>query len=76
LAGIRAGQGQPMQAARLSGAAQALYAKQRRKPWENSTLDMLLPGWREGPDHEPIQAAYKAGQAMTSEQAVAYALGN
>jgi non-specific serine/threonine protein kinase len=71
---IAAAQGQPLPAARLSGAAQAVYARQRRKSWEDSSLDTLLPGWQAGPDQPAIAAAYAEGLAMTAESAVAYAL--
>jgi non-specific serine/threonine protein kinase len=74
-AGILARQGQPASAARLSGAAHALYHRQGRKPWPEWSLDTLLPGWRERSDRAEIEAAFEAGQALTSEQAVAYALG-
>jgi hypothetical protein len=37
---------------------------------------MLLPGWREGPDAAAISAAFEAGQAMTGDEAMAYALGD
>ena len=68
-------QGQPERAACLSGASQAMYVRQQRQPWEDASLDTLLPGWRDRPDHAAINAAFEAGQALTSEQAVAYALG-
>src|SRR5260221_6977965 len=41
---IAAHQDQSLRAATLSGAAQAMYARQGRKPWEDSSLDTLLPG--------------------------------
>ena len=75
-AGIAAKLGQPARAAQLSGAAQALYAKQHRNAWEDSSLDTLLPGWREGPDQAAILNAFEAGKAMQPEQMVAYALGD
>ena len=74
-AAIAAKQGQPVRAARLAGASAAMWARQKRKPREDSSLDTLLPGWREGPERAAIQAAFEAGQAMNAEQAVAYALG-
>jgi non-specific serine/threonine protein kinase len=67
---------QPVRAATLAGAAQAMYARQHRKAWEDSSLDSLLPGWRDGPEQAAIQAAYAAGQAMTNDEAVAYALSD
>ena len=62
-------------AARLSGAAKALYARQRRNAWEDSSLETLLPGWQAGPDQAAIARAFAAGQAMDTEEAVAVALG-
>jgi predicted ATPase/DNA-binding CsgD family transcriptional regulator len=75
-AGIAAKQGQPSRAARLSGASAALWKKQGRRPWEDSSLDTLLPGWREGPDQAAIFSSFEAGQAMNAEQATAFALGD
>jgi predicted ATPase/DNA-binding CsgD family transcriptional regulator len=75
-AGIAAKRGQPARSARLSGAAEALYAKQGREAWEDSSLDTLLPSWRERPDQAAILNAFKAGQSMNAEQMVAYALGD
>jgi predicted ATPase len=74
LAAVAAKEGFGFRAARLSGAAQAMYARQKRKPWEDSSLDRLLPGWREGPDQKMIVAAFAEGQAMTLDQAAEYAL--
>jgi predicted ATPase/DNA-binding CsgD family transcriptional regulator len=76
LASIHAKQGQPELAARLAGASAALYARQKRKPWEDASLETLLPGWREGPNRDAIQAAYDAGLAMSSDEAMAYALAD
>ena len=73
-AAIAAQTGQPARAARLAGAAQALYAQQGRKPWEDSSLDTLLPGWRTGPDAAALSDAFEAGQSMPAEPALAYAL--
>jgi tetratricopeptide (TPR) repeat protein len=66
--------GHPLRAARLSGAAASLYARTGRSAWEDSTLDTLLPGWRQGPDEAAVRQAYVAGQALSMEEAVAYAL--
>jgi predicted ATPase/DNA-binding CsgD family transcriptional regulator len=74
MAAISAMQGHSDRAARLAGASAAVWARQKRKPWEFSSPDTLLPGWRDGPDAVAIQQAYDAGQAMTSDEAVAYAL--
>jgi tetratricopeptide (TPR) repeat protein len=73
-AAIAAQQGRPARAARLAGASQSLYARQGRKPWEDSSLDTLLPGWQAGPDYIAITQAFQAGLAMPVEAAVAYAL--
>lgn len=74
MAAISAKQGQPIRAARLAGASAAMWARQKRKPWEDSSLDTLLPGWRDGPEHQAILHAFEAGQAMNTDEAVAYAL--
>ena len=73
-AALAAKQGQPIRAATLAGAAQAMYARQHRKSWEDSSLDTLLPGWRDGPEYSAINDAFIAGQSMTAEQAVTLAL--
>jgi tetratricopeptide (TPR) repeat protein len=74
MAAIRATQSQPAQAARLVGASTAMWVRQQRSPWENTSLDKLLPGWRDGPQAAAIQQAYDAGLAMTADEAAAYAL--
>jgi hypothetical protein len=74
LATISAQQGQPVRAARLAGAAAAVVAGLKLKPWQHISLDTLMSGWRDGPDRDAIQASYDAGQAMSSDEAVAYAL--
>jgi hypothetical protein len=99
LATISAQQGQPVRVARLAGAAAAVVAGLKLKPWEHMaigkrqldggiiavaglklkpwehiSLDTLLSGWRDGPDRDAIQASYDAGQAMSSDEAVAFAL--
>jgi predicted ATPase/DNA-binding CsgD family transcriptional regulator len=73
---ISAKLGQPVRTARLAGASAVMYARQQRPPWEDSSLDTILPTWRDGPEAEVIQQAYDAGQAMSSDEAVAYALGD
>jgi predicted ATPase/DNA-binding CsgD family transcriptional regulator len=75
LASIRARQGQPELGARLSGVSQALYAALNKQPWEDASLETLLPGWHTRPDQAAIWQAYKEGQAMNAERAVAEALG-
>ena len=71
---VRARQGRAAEAARLAGASGAIWAIQGRTPWEDVTLDTLLPGWRDGPDRAAIEAAFSEGRAMDTEQAVAFAL--
>ena len=73
---ILAQQGQPFRAARLSGASQALWARQKRKPWEDSSLDTILPGWRERPDALAITEEFEAGLALSGDEAVAYVLSD
>jgi hypothetical protein len=75
-AGIAAKQGRRRRAARLAGASAAMYARQKRNPWEDSSLDTLLPGWREGLEPDAIEEAYQAGQAMSTDEAVAMALAD
>ena len=71
---IEAAQGQALRAATLSGAAAALGKRQGRRPWDDSSSDTLLPGWRERPDQAAIGEAIELGQAMDADEAVAYAL--
>ena len=71
---VLAKQCRPVRAATLSGAAVALYAKGDREPWEDSSLDTLLPGWRDRQDRETILQAFEAGRAMNPDQALTYAL--
>jgi tetratricopeptide (TPR) repeat protein len=66
--------GQPVRAARLSGAAQALTAQQGRQPWIDTSLDTLMPGWQMGAGASALAAAYEAGQAMRADEAIAFAL--
>ncbi|MEP7357396.1 MAG: LuxR C-terminal-related transcriptional regulator [Anaerolineales bacterium] len=61
-------------AARLAGAAQALYAAQGRKPVEEFSLETLLPGWPNRPKPDDIAQAFAAGCAMPAKAALAYAL--
>ena len=73
---VAAEQSHTVRAATLAGAAQALYARQRRKPWERFSLDTQLPGWQAGPDRAALAAAFEDGQAMPAEVALAYALSD
>jgi tetratricopeptide (TPR) repeat protein len=73
---IWAKQDQAQRAATLAGASHAMYARQSRKPWEDTSLNTLLPGWREKLEQAAIQQAYEAGKAMNSEEAVVYALSD
>ena len=75
-AGLAAQAGQPARAARQSGAAQALWTRQKRKPWEDSSLETILPDWRDGPDAAALTAAFEAGLAMSGDEAMAYALSD
>ncbi len=71
LAAIVAGRLQnATRAAALSGAAQVLYARQGRKPWEDSSLESLLPGWRERPDQDSIMSAFETGLTMSVDEAI------
>src|SRR5205085_2690781 len=63
-AALAAKHAQPIRAATLAGASQAMWARQKRKPWEDSSLDTLLPGWREGPEYSALNEAIIAGKAM------------
>jgi hypothetical protein len=71
---IRAKQGLPEQAAHLSGAAHALYERQKRLSQEHSALDAILLGWEGRPDRDTIWQAYEEGRAMSAEQAVDFAI--
>ena len=72
---IAATQSRTLRAAKLSGASNALWQRQGRKPWEDSSLDTLLPGWPDRPDQAAIAEALEHGQAMGADEVVAYALG-
>lgn len=75
-AAVFAQHGRASEAATLFGASQAMYARQARKPSDDSSLDTLLPGWRDGPTAATISQAFEAGLALSNEQAVAYAVGD
>ena len=57
-AGIAAQLGQPARAARLSGAAQTLAARQGTKLSEEFSPDTILPAWREDPSAPALSAAF------------------
>ena len=75
-AGLAAAHGRPQHAATLSGASQALFARQRRQPWEDAALDRLFPGWYDGLAPAALTQAFAAGRALSVEEAVAFALGS
>jgi hypothetical protein len=82
--------GRYVDAARLSGVAEALSEKIGRKTSTNTSfssywgdwrtrpadvsLDALVPDWRTRQDGDAILQAWNAGRATTFEQAAAYAL--
>jgi predicted ATPase/class 3 adenylate cyclase len=76
LAGIAALQGQPLRAARLVGAAQALRepGELTAGPADRAQLDEDLAVVRSALDEQTFAAAAAEGRAMSFEQAVAYAL--
>ena len=65
---------QPLRAAALSGAAQALVASAGRPTSDSVSLDSLLPGWRSTLNCEAVGAAYEAGRALNPDQAIAFGL--
>jgi hypothetical protein len=87
---IFAGAGRFPEAARLSGAAEALSEHVGRKTsqetsdisfpgdWRtrfaDASLDALVPDWRTRPDGEAIMQAWEEGRVMTYDQVVAFAL--
>ena len=68
--------GQPARAASLAGASVSLYASTGRTPWEDSSLDTLLPGWRDRLNQGMISRAFETGRIMSVDQMVAYALSD
>jgi hypothetical protein len=75
LAGLAAAEGQPERAARLFGAAGLREAAGPTMwPAERTTYERNLATARAQLDESAWAAAYAEGQAMTPEQAVAYAL--
>jgi hypothetical protein len=76
LAALAAGQGQPVRAARLWAAAAALReaAGYLLPPREQEDYDRRREAARAACSEEESAAAREHGQAMTIEQAIAYAL--
>ena len=77
LAGIAGVEGQPERAARLFGAAQALYERIGRAVdrSDRAGYDPNISGVRAQLNDEALAAAWAEGRSMTLEQAIAYALG-
>lgn len=77
LAGIAGVEGQAERAARLFGAAQALYERIGRAvdPGDRTGYHRNLSAVRARHDETALAAAWAEGRAMTLEQAIAYALG-
>lgn len=76
-AAIAAAAHQPERAAILAGAAAAMFQRQQRQPrppWDPATLTDLFADWQDRPDHAAIAAAFEAGQALSNNEAVAFAL--
>jgi predicted ATPase/DNA-binding XRE family transcriptional regulator len=76
LAGVAAAQGQAARALRLTGAAAALRAGLRQPPWpiEAAALARWLAPARRTLSEQAQGTAWREGQAMLLEQAIAYAL--
>ncbi|HMA38318.1 MAG TPA: tetratricopeptide repeat protein [Chloroflexia bacterium] len=74
---VAAGQGQPARAVRLLSAARAGLAalNQHLTPKDQAPLDQALALGRAALDPPAFAAAWAAGQALTLEQAIAYATG-
>jgi hypothetical protein len=68
--------GQPLRAARLFGASDALFEAigQVRDPAFAAAYERFVADVRAQVDAAAFAAAYAAGQALTLEQAIAYAL--
>jgi predicted ATPase/DNA-binding CsgD family transcriptional regulator len=73
---IAARRGQAQCAARLSGSAAALHEQLGQDHRDDSSVDAMLPGWRDGPNRNAIQAAYDAGLAMSADEAASFALAD
>jgi tetratricopeptide (TPR) repeat protein len=68
---LAAAEGKPLPAARLFGALEGRYGA---GPLERADYDQAIAAARAGLDEEAFAAAFAEGQAMTVQQAVAYAL--
>jgi non-specific serine/threonine protein kinase len=75
LADVAQRRGQPTRAARLLAAAEPLSSDDEA-PWERIERERLTGGIRSQMDESEFAAAWAEGQAMTMEQAVAYALSD
>jgi predicted ATPase/class 3 adenylate cyclase len=75
LAAVAGGLGQPVRALRLAGAANALGRSALQiAPQERREIDRLVESARQVLAEETAAAAWAEGEAMTEEQAIAYAL--
>jgi predicted ATPase len=76
LAGVAAGQGQPERAARLLGATEALYSREKMQKniIDRPEQDRIIIKARAQMDEAAFAAAWAAGHAMTLEQAIAEAI--
>jgi hypothetical protein len=53
-----------------------MYARQHRQPWEDSTLDTLLPRWHTGLDHAAISRAFEFVQTIDADRVIALVVEN
>jgi predicted ATPase len=76
LASLASSQGQPIRSARLWGAAEAIYESINTvfSPLERRLFGPYIATARARLDEEAWEAAWAEGRAMTTEQAVVYAL--
>ena len=76
LASLASSQGQPIRSARLWGAAEAMYESINTvfSPLEHRLFGPDIATARARLDKEAWEAAWAEGGAMTTEQAVTYAL--
>jgi non-specific serine/threonine protein kinase len=77
LAAVAVGLGRPVRALRLAGAANVLRRSEVQiAPQERREFGRMLESARQMLAEETADAAWAEGEAMTEEQAVAYALGD